>query len=271
MALKCSEYLHCPVDRQEHYAGDGKLSFRKCNSCGLIWRSPDSEDITKEYGEDYFTAKNYLKNRAHKIRKSRGLINIALDTNPEIKSLLEVGCSLGNTLEAARAMNIEHLGLDVSRFAVDFCLSKGLNADNKPLEELAREGKRFDLLFMQHVLEHFPDPFRTLMTCWELLNPNGLLLIMVPNSLYRSAARKRENHRFYKLSGVGSEHFVYFNYDSLERVLAFCGFRIALKNYPWRVKSEDNLPFFLNRVFRRMLTFFRHDQEILVIGERTPL
>jgi len=52
------------------------------------------------------------------------------------------------------------------------------------------------------------------------------------------------------------------------KVLPFCGFRIALKNYPWRVKAGDNMSFFLNRVFRRMLTFFRHDQEILVIGEK---
>jgi 2-polyprenyl-3-methyl-5-hydroxy-6-metoxy-1,4-benzoquinol methylase len=42
---------------------------------------------------------------------------------------------------------------------------------------------RFDLITMQHVLEHIPDPVDLLRHVRELLNPGGLLFVQVPNAL----------------------------------------------------------------------------------------
>ncbi len=267
MMLKCAKYLKCDPASQELYSRDNELEFIRCNDCGLIWRSPGSWELTKKYEEDYFSSKNYLKNRNHKITKSGWFLDMALTFLPGASSLLEVGCSVGNTLEAARQRNIQHLGLDISNYAVDFCRSHGLNAETWSLAELAVEGLKFDMIFMQHVLEHFEDPFETLELCRQLLNPGGLVIIIVPNSEYSRADKKRGKHRFYSMGGVGSEHFVYFNYHSIEKVLNFSGFQVLQKNYPLFVAGNASPEFFLNRLFRSSLTCFKADQEIVVIAQ----
>ncbi len=264
----CSNYFHCNPEKQEEYARDGDLVYHKCLNCGLIWRLPSSFGITKKYDASYFKSKNYSKNRNHKTEKSTWLINIARKFNPQISNLLEVGCSIGNTLEAARNLGINHLGIDISPFAVDFCRKYQLNAETASLEELIQREQNFDLIFMQHVLEHFPDPFETLKQCHELLGKEGLILILVPNSLFRRAEKGRGNHRFYSIRGVGSEHFVYFNYETLSKVLDFTGFEVVQKNYPVSVNGHDSVVFYANRQYRRNLSHFNGDQEILIIARR---
>lgn len=266
--LKCHEYLSCNPQNQTLYAKDEDLIFIKCEDCGIIWRSPESMDIQKKYDEHYFDSKKYSKRRKHKIKKSGWLIQMALEFNPELKNLLEVGCSVGNTLEAARNKNIGHLGIDISQYAVEYCKKKGLNAKQLTLEDLQKKDERFQLIFMQHVLEHFPDPFHTLKRCHQLLEEDGLIIILVPNADYRNAAKKRANHRFYNKNGVGTEHYAYFQYPSLSRVLRKNHFRILQKNYPLFMRSSRSVFFFLNRLFRKSLSLFHLDQEILIIAQK---
>lgn len=268
MALKCSEYLGCPPSAQEPYSEDGDFRFFRCRSCGLIWRDPASRHLVKRYDDSYFASKNYLKKRNHKIRKSGWLIDMARQVHPAITSMLEVGCSVGNTLEAARRRGIPHLGSDISPYATEFCRSKGLNAETLSLEEIRTRGQKFDLIFMQHVLEHFEDPFYVTQWGHDMLTAGGLFLIVVPNSRYRRAEKGRGSHRFYSLQGVGSEHFIYFDYPSLQKLLTRQGFTVVRQNYPLVMKGGFSPAFFLNRLFRRSLTWFNADQELVVIARR---
>lgn len=181
----CKENLGCSGRNIQRYSTDPNLGFDICNDCRLIWRSLDSMQLEKTYEEDYFSSKKYDKKRKHKVNKSGWLIDLARNFHPSISSLLEIGCSIGYTLEAAKKRGIDHLGIDISKYAVDYCNNHGLTAEQVSLEELIQNKKSYDLLFMQHVLEHFQDPFSTLKQCWELLNENGLILILVPNSNYK--------------------------------------------------------------------------------------
>lgn len=264
----CTHYLKCNPDHQTIYSTDQNLKFIKCNDCGLIWRSPDSMDLQKEYDQSYFTSKNYTKNKEHKIKKSEWLIRIAQHHHPNIESLFEVGSSIGNTLQAAKNLNIHHLGIDVSDFAVNYCKENGLNAEKQIMEQVLNNGNCFDLIFMQHVLEHFPNPFETLSLCHQLLKKNGLILILVPNSDYKRAHKKRGKHRFYSLQGVGKEHFVYFNYKSISKVLAHTNFEVIQQNYPLFLKKHDTPAFFLNRFFRKNLSLWGGDQELFLIAKK---
>jgi len=225
-------------------------------------------EISQAYTPAYFDSRNYLRKRKHKVKKSGWLLDIAGQWHPGIGNMLEVGCSIGNTLEAAVHRNMKSLGIDVSDYAVDYCVEKGLKAETKTLPEMLSRGQKFDLVFMQHVLEHFPDPFAVLRNCHQLLDSNGIILIMVPNSRFRRAERKRGRHRFYSMDGAGPEHYVYFNYDNLTETLKTCGFEVMQKSYPLRVKGSDTPLFFLNRIGRRSLALFGADQELLVVARK---
>ncbi|WP_297089845.1 class I SAM-dependent methyltransferase [uncultured Draconibacterium sp.] len=264
----CTLNLNCSAKDRTVYSKDKNLIFEQCNDCGIIWRAQDSIEITKPYEQDYFDSKKYENKRSHKVKKSGWLIDLARIHNPNINSLLEIGCSIGYTLEAAAQRNIKHLGIDISTFAVEYCKNKGLNASNQTFEELLDGNYKFDLIYQQHVLEHFQNPFKVLHDCHKLLNTNGLILIMVPNSKYRRAEKKRSKHRFYSKKGVGAEHFVYFDYTNLESVLEASGFKVVQKNYPVLTTSFFSLSFFINRIGRRLLSVFGSDQEILIIAQK---
>jgi len=265
---KCTKRLGCSGKNISPYSTDGELKYEVCNDCGLIWRSADSMHLTKTYEQVYFDSKKYGKRRKHKVKKSGWLIDLARVNHPALKSLLEVGCSIGYTLEAAKNRNIQHLGIDISDYAVETCKSLGLNAQNVTFDDLKSRKQRYDLIFMQHVLEHFNDPFQTLNDCFELLNDKGLVVILVPNSTYNRAVKKNSAHRFYSINGVGAEHYVYFNYTNIQKVLKATGFEVVQKNYPVFTKKYFSVEFFLNRIFRRLLTFFNSDQELLVIAQK---
>ncbi len=262
---KCSTYLGCS-GKAIVYATDRELKFEECTDCGLIWRTPDSFHHSKAYDKNYFDSKRYEKRRNHKVRKSGWLIEIAQFHHEKISHILEVGCSIGYTLEAAKKRNIKHLGIDVSEYAVDFCNKLGLNASTADFNNLRAQNKKYDLIFMQHVLEHFEDPFYALSECHSLLNKNGLILILVPNSKYYRAIRNRSEHRFYSQQGVGSEHFVYFNYKNLKRVLEVSGFKIVQKNYPVFTGKFSTPASLLNQIFRRLLSILNADQELFLVA-----
>ena len=264
----CTSYLGCSAGNHSIYSTDGDLSYLCCNDCGLIWRSEDSVSLEKEYDQSYFDSKNYADRRAHKVEKSGWLIDIARRSNSKIENLLEIGCSIGYTLEAAKKRDINHLGIDISEYAVSFCQSIGLNAEQTSLEELVASGNKYQLVFMQHVLEHFQNPFETLKTCFDLLDKKGCLVILVPNSSYNRAKRLRGKHRFYSKEGVGLEHFVYFNYKNMKKVLESVGFELVQENYPLFMKGRFSLLFFLNRFFRKMLSIVGADQEIFVVAQK---
>jgi len=259
---KCTEHLNCSGKNISLYAQDGELKFERCNDCGIIWRSPDSMHILKPYEQAYFDSKSYSKRRKHKVKKSGWLIDMARLHHLKLSKLLEVGCSIGHTLEAAKNRNINHLGIDISNYAVEFCNKLGLNASVSTFDQLKEVGNKYDLIFMQHVLEHFENPFSTLLDCHNLLNDVGLLLILVPNSKYKRAVKYNSKHRFYSLNGVGSEHFSYFNYSNLRKVLQASGFKVVQENYPVFMARHNSFEFFVNRIFRRSLSFFNSDQEI---------
>lgn len=265
---KCAEYIGCSGEDISLYSEDGDLKFERCNNCEIIWRSSDSMHLLKPYEQTYFESKSYSKRRKHKVKKSGWLIDLARIENTKINSLLEVGSSLCYTLEAAKKREIKHLGIDISEYAVNHCNKLGLNASSSSFDDLKKANNKFDLVFMQHVLEHFENPFTVLQDCHELLNENGIMLILVPNSKYRRAEKQNSKHRFYNMKGVGSEHFVYFNYKNLGKTLQASGFKVIQENYPVLLSKYDSFSFFMNRIFRRSLRIFNNDQELLVIARK---
>lgn len=266
---KCKEQLGCSGNKVLLYSQDGELGFDQCNDCGIIWRSADSVHITKPYEEFYFDSKNYNKKRKHKVKKSGWLIDLASLFHPNVNNMLEIGCSIGYTLEAGEKRSIDSHGIDISNYAVEFCKDRGLSASLSSFDQLIENGKKYDLIFMQHVLEHFEDPFATLDYCNTLLNDQGILVILVPNSNYSRAVKHNSGHRFYSMKGVGSEHFAYFSYSNLGRVLQNSGFEVVQENYPVWTGKYYSFSFFTSRILRRSLSLFNSDQELFVIARKT--
>jgi SAM-dependent methyltransferase len=105
---------------------------------------------------------------------------------PKTARILDFGCGLGQFVRAAQASGYELTeGADVEQGALEQCAADGLSVhDLRDPAFFERARKRFDLVVMQHVLEHLPkkEAIQIVTRIRETLRPGGGLLIAVPNA-----------------------------------------------------------------------------------------
>ena len=201
-----------------------ELSWVEC-ACGLIYKRWQRSDISDPefYGENYFTGGVYDVRTRRRIAKSRHQILDALNhTAPG--PLLDIGCSLGYTLRAARELGLAPAGADVSDFAVRFCNEQGFEARQGGMDLLPFEDGRFAIVTMKHVLEHTPEPRRALREVRRVLRPGGVLFVAIPDARYRKAVRDPSGSRYYLPAVHGVEHFIYYTPATLSLLLQQEGF-----------------------------------------------
>ncbi|MFY9607540.1 MAG: class I SAM-dependent methyltransferase [Blastocatellia bacterium] len=96
-------------------------------------------------------------------------------------SLLEIGAATGSFLKAMRSRGWRVQGVELSRDAVEAAREyEGVELFCGSLENFETREK-FDVICMYHSLEHVPDPAYVIERSYQLLNPNGIVVIEVPN------------------------------------------------------------------------------------------
>ncbi|MBN1126156.1 MAG: class I SAM-dependent methyltransferase [Sedimentisphaerales bacterium] len=105
-------------------------------------------------------------------------------------SVLEVGCGIGQNISG----HPEATGIDISRFAVDECIKRGIDARLAAVEEVERFEQTYDGIICSHVLEHLENPYNVLRIFHDLLNSDGKLVISIP--LVVTKSRKRDQHLY---------------------------------------------------------------------------
>jgi SAM-dependent methyltransferase len=97
-----------------------------------------------------------------------------------VGSVLDVGCGHGwfRTHAGAR----DYLGLELSAPAAAQCRARGIPVVERPLEDLVREGRRFDAVVSFQVLEHVEDPRGLFASLVGATRPGGTLIVSVPNA-----------------------------------------------------------------------------------------
>jgi 2-polyprenyl-3-methyl-5-hydroxy-6-metoxy-1,4-benzoquinol methylase len=265
----CAKYYSCPNKSLKLYAqNDTKVDFVRCDSCGLIWRDLSTCSEERIYDEAYFQRMGYCTRRQHRIDKAHMLFEI-LEQHVQAGKMLEVGPGLGYNMEAAKERGWKAEGLDISDYVTEYLKSTGLDCYKGSLVDCRQITGKYDTIFMKHVLEHYKDPFAALTRTRELLEDDGVVQIVVPNAKYRKAVKLRGRHRFYSYEKNGIEHYVYFDKDTLRRLLESTGFQILQQGLPLLVK-RNNTPYkILNRAIRRSMSAFDLDQELFAVAKKT--
>ena len=186
---------------------------------------------------------------------------------PQNAKVLDVGCGTGAIL-AILDRQFDAYGTDMSPLAIDFCRQRGLNKaycctlDTFPYPDL-----RFDLITMLDVIEHIDDDIGVLRQAFELLNPNGRILVTVPAYEFLWSQYDELNHhkRRYvrsrlieviRASGFSIEMASYYN-----TILFPTAFVRRIFERFIRPKNDSTLdlpPPSINRILRRVFSFERH-------------
>jgi SAM-dependent methyltransferase len=143
---------------------------------------------------------------------------------------LELGVGEGWSLAALRDAGASVVGIDYSLHGVrkwNASLESSMRVGDpeRELAGLLAEGASFDLVWLDNVLEHVPDPARTLAQLRDALAPGGLLLAEIPNDeseLQAFLLREGLVKAPYWLSYP--EHLSYFSLESATSLMAAHGF-----------------------------------------------
>lgn len=140
--------------------------------------------------------------------------------NSRGRRLLDVGAGNGAYLLQASSAGWEVTGVEPDAAAVAAARAVGLDVRQGGIEALRSEPGSFDVITMNHVIEHVHDPRTVLKEAFALLRSGGLLFLETPSVSSHGHQRFGRNWRGLE----PPRHLVLFNWDSLEQLLREVGF-----------------------------------------------
>jgi len=177
---------------------------------------PESKLEKEVFSSSFLTSlKKYVLIKPQ-LKKLRQFVNRA--GNPK---LLDIGCSTGWITDVSREAGFDATGLEANAHVAEYGRNKyGLDIIEGYIEDLETDLK-FDAVTMFHVLEHIADPRNMLNQVKGLLNKNGKLLIVVPNSESLGAGIFKKNYNWNI-----PHHISFFSPDTIREILTQSGFRV---------------------------------------------
>jgi 2-polyprenyl-3-methyl-5-hydroxy-6-metoxy-1,4-benzoquinol methylase len=214
---------HCPLCGGRKFQ-QKRLGLLTCTDCELtlspaIWQPLANEVLEEEwFGEGYESHTSVWVKLFETWNNSRTVKRV---TRARLhgRRLLEIGVGTGSFLQEARKKGFEVLGCDLSRTICERVKrERGLPMHCGPLAELGGAGS-FDVVVMNHILEHVSAPVALLHDVYRLLRPGGVVHIAVPNiACLESALPGWTSYEPY--------HLTYFKPDTLKRAVIASGFSI---------------------------------------------
>lgn len=219
--------------------------YHVCRACGtLVSRAParaDGDRVARDEGEFY--SKDYwlkrqsehhglpdLQQRARldlPERCTHWLRHLLARRLPPAK-VLEVGCAHGGYVALLGWAGFTATGTEMSPWVVEFARKTfGVDVHAGRLEDLALPAGQFDVIVLNDVLEHLPDPAGTLAHCARLLAPDGFFVIQTPEykeHLTEADLRRTDDLFLKHMDGNNEEHLYLFSRRSAGEFFRRLGF-----------------------------------------------
>lgn len=227
--------MHCPVcDGAAFAAGPAVFDDRygepnlyqlaHCSACGHMATAPRlrEADLPVLYGTYYprkrIGADDVAREASKATRAFAGFVRWWNGTDNQGQysvrageTLLDVGCGSGTSLLEAKSQGATAFGIEADPNVMPIAAALGLTIHLGRLRDRPFQDRSFDLIVMNQVIEHLPDPDQALRTLREWLTPNGRMVLVFPNtaSLWRrlSGSRWINWHIPYHLHHFDRTHF----------------------------------------------------------------
>lgn len=202
---------------------DGKFRLVKCRKCGLIYLNPRP---TKKEISKYYPTKNYWSENGDS-EKSHGYLYKFLLKYVSKGKVLDVGAGTGVFLSGFKKRGWKIDGVELSLLAVSVARRKfKINLRKGDLLDLKLPENKFDLVTLNHVLEHVYEPRQTLMKVSKLLKKGGIVMISCPN--IEAIGADLFKGKWYAIDAP--RHLYQFSSLTIVRMLKESGFKIAKIN-----------------------------------------
>jgi 2-polyprenyl-3-methyl-5-hydroxy-6-metoxy-1,4-benzoquinol methylase len=226
-----------------------KLSTVICTGCGLIHSDPipSKKELNKFYKENYRIKykHSYHPHIRHTIRYAPGCLNLIKDilsychfNDYKNKRFLDIGSGSGEVLYFAKKFGLEAEGIEPNIGYAEF--SKNvlkLKITNSSYENAQLEKNSYDIINLNQVLEHLPNPLKVLDDLHNYLKPNGILALTVPDI----EARLHSPNNIFHYA-----HIFNYNHLTLKKIFDKSGFQIlngdtkSTQIFAKKVNEHDN-------------------------------
>jgi SAM-dependent methyltransferase len=211
-----------------------RLALVGCESCGVVFSHPlpSREELDRYYGAGYRLeskvppAREKLERLLERKRanNSRHLFALGqlIDVRPRVRQLraFDFGCGLGAWLDVLQLQGWQTFGYEPGPYARSIAARRHTMLDEIPAEP------QFDLVIVNHVLEHLRDPLGVVRGLAEATRQDGNIYVSVPD-----LSRLAEHRSFGYVRN--ERHIVSFTPSALHSLLALAGFELlAHSNQP---------------------------------------
>lgn len=210
---------------------------------------PTDEELSAYYEQQYFQnglGGYELSYTEAELEYNQNIIGDTYSIIEEIqgkntqKTLLDVGCGEGWTLEYFHKSGWDVLGVDFGDFAIKKYhphLEKNLIVGDiyENLQKLASQKRSFSAIVLDNVLEHVKDPIGLLELIKKVANKETVFVIKVPNDFSLLQTYLLENNLIEKQYWVAyPDHLAYFTKDSLTAAAHTAGWEVKdiLADFP---------------------------------------
>jgi len=186
------------------------LTICICNQCSFVYNAVSyTDDYSKAIANAYTEfKKNDFFSFPNRSAENKRTLNMILNHLPEKKdiNILEIGSNRGDMLYMIKEKipNANILGIDPTKY----------NELSVPTIHAFYDcnmfSKAYDLIILQHVLEHMKNPLTTIQSIKSILKDNGLLYVEVPDII---------NSLQYCVEDFTLEHINYFSIQTLTSAL----------------------------------------------------
>lgn len=205
----------------------------QCENCGLVYLNPrpSIEEFETIYPENYhaFDFSEADFGIIYKIRsrlEANRVLSWCKDL-PDNAKILDVGCGDGFHLNLLKKYGNKTWwleGIDVNERAIEMAEKTGLKIHRGTVESLNLPKNSYDFAFMIQTIEHVAHPKKVLSAVFEILKPNGKLVVVTDNT-------DSIDFKIFKNSYWGGYHFPrhwnLFNRKALTKLAEKCGFEMA--------------------------------------------
>ena len=181
-----------------------------CIRCHTLFQS-------KLYQENDSALKNdlqwHIDKREGNSRHAQVIVKTLLEIQPDARSLLDIGCGIGTTLLAARSAGLDIAGIEPNHYACRYAKENyGIDiVEGNFCAAVTR--KKYDLVVLDQVLEHVPDPRGFIADVFSILGYGGLLYLSFPGNeggilrVMRSVKQQRDQRSIFFDNDVHINHF----------------------------------------------------------------
>ncbi|MFH1478202.1 MAG: class I SAM-dependent methyltransferase [Candidatus Omnitrophota bacterium] len=222
----------CNSGNNKVYRELKSYSILRCSECGLFFMDPipdkdNAKDHYKNMDPEY-----QWKYKEQVLKRGKKILSI-IKRFGKSGYLLDAGCGYGVFLDLASRAGWKVSGVELSEPASSFAKEHyGLDVISADIRKAEFPDKTFDIITMQHILEHMDDPIYVLKLIRRFLKDDGFLVIVVPNVSSLMGMCGSINW----LCLAEDTHLFHYNKHTLKKLLAKSGFSVVkVKTFQWDI------------------------------------